>query len=70
MQEQRELQDYYDNIDKKDPYSAVLVPKVDDQEISRFGTLILAIISIILVVVTLTFLYVSVLKLFKNTKEL
>jgi erythrocyte band 7 integral membrane protein len=47
------MQDYYDNIDKKDPYSAVLVPKVDDQEISRFGTLILAIISMILVVVTL-----------------
>ena len=49
------MQDYYDNIDKKDPYSAVLVPKVDDQEISRFGTLILVRISMILVVVTLPF---------------
>ena len=32
LQEQRGMQDYYDNIDIKDPYSAVLVPKVDDQE--------------------------------------
>ena len=55
MQEQRDMQQYYDNIDKKDPYSAVAIPKVDDQEISRFGTLILVIISMILVVVTLPF---------------
>lgn len=51
----RTMQEYYDNIDKKDPRSAVAIPKVDDQEISRFGTLILAIISMILVVVTLPF---------------
>ena len=49
------MQEYYDNIDKKDPRSAVAIPKVDDQEISRFGTMILAIISMILVVVTLPF---------------
>ena len=30
------MQEYYDNIDKKDPRSAVAIPKVDDQEISRF----------------------------------
>jgi len=51
----RTMQEYYDNIDKKDPRSAVAIPKVDDQEISRFGTMILAIISMILVVVTLPF---------------
>jgi len=51
----RTMQEYYDNIDKKDPRSAVAIPKVDDQEISRFGTLILAVISMILVVVTLPF---------------
>ena len=31
----RSMQEYYDNIDKKDPRSAVAIPKVDDQEISR-----------------------------------
>merc|ERR1719192_2988154 len=51
----RSMQEYYDNIDKKDPRSEEAIPKVDDQEISRFGTLILAIISMILVVVTLPF---------------
>ena len=30
------MQEYYDNIDKKDPRSAVAIPKVDDQEISRW----------------------------------
>ena len=49
------MQEYYDNIDKRDPRSAVAIPKVDDQEISRFGTMILAFISMILVVVTLPF---------------
>ena len=47
------MQGYYDNINRKVPYSAVVVPKVYDQEISRFGTLILVRISMILVVVTL-----------------
>ena len=53
----RRLQDYYDNIDKKDPRSAVAIPGVgvDDQDISKFGTFILAFISIILVLVTLPF---------------
>ena len=53
----RRLQDYYDNIDKKDPRSAVAIPGVgvDDQDISKFGTVILAFISIILVLVTLPF---------------
>ena len=32
----RSMQEYYDNIDKKDPRSAVAIPKVDDQEISRW----------------------------------
>jgi hypothetical protein len=49
------MEEYYDNIDKKDPRSAVAIPKVDDQEISRFGTMILAGISILLVLVTLPF---------------
>ena len=53
----RTLQDYYDNIDKRDPRSMVAIPGVenDDQDISRFGTFILAFISIILVLVTLPF---------------
>lgn len=51
----RPMEEYYDNIDKKDPRSAVAIPKVDDQEISRFGTMILAGISILLVLVTLPF---------------
>ena len=49
------MQEYYDNIDKRDPRKAVVVPKVDDEDISRFGTMILAFISIILVLVTLPF---------------
>ena len=51
----RTMQEYYDNIDKRDPRKAVVVPKVDDEDISRFGTMILAFISIILVLVTLPF---------------
>ena len=38
-----------------DPRKAVVVPKVDDEDISRFGTMILAFISMILVLVTLPF---------------
>ena len=53
--EARSLQEYYDNIDKRDPRKAVVVPKVDDEDISRFGTIILAFISMILVFVTLPF---------------
>ena len=51
------LQDYYDNIDKRDPRSMVAIPgvEVDDHDISRFGSVILAFISIILVLVTLPF---------------
>ena len=49
------MQEYYDNIDKRDPRKAVVVPKVDDEDISRFGTLILAFISMLLVLVTLPF---------------
>ena len=49
------MQEYYDNIDKRDPRKAVVVPKVDDEDISRFGTMILAFISMILVLVTLPF---------------
>ena len=51
----RSMQEYYDNIDKRDPRKAVVVPKVDDEDISRFGTMILAFISMILVLVTLPF---------------
>ena len=47
--------EYFDEIDKKDPRSAIQIPKVDDQEISRFGTMILAIISMVLVAITLPF---------------
>ena len=38
-----------------DSRKAVVVPKVDDEDISRFGTMILAFISMILVLVTLPF---------------
>ena len=48
-------QEYYDSIDRKDPRKAVVIPRVDDEEISRFGTMILAFLSIILVLVTLPF---------------
>merc|ERR1712186_123871 len=47
--------EYYDKMDKKDPRSAIQIPRVDDQEISRFGTMILATISMILVILTLPF---------------
>ena len=53
--EARKMKEYYDKIDQKDPRQAVVIPKVDDEEISRFGTMILAFISIILVLVTLPF---------------
>ena len=49
------MKEYYDKIDQKDPRQTVVIPKVDDEEISRFGTMILAFISIILVLVTLPF---------------
>ena len=49
------LQLFYDKMDKKDPRSAIQIPRVDDQEISRFGTMILATISMILVILTLPF---------------
>jgi len=51
----RSTQEYYDSIDRKDPRKAVVIPRVDDEEISRFGTMILAFLSIILVLVTLPF---------------
>jgi len=46
---------YYDELDKNDPRAAVAIPKVDDQEMSRFGTIILAFISMCIVVITLPF---------------
>jgi len=55
FQEQNMLQTYYDKVDKSDPYSTILIPKVNTKEISKVGTLILVIISMILVVVTLPF---------------
>ena len=51
----RSTQEYYDSIDRKDPRKAVVIPRVDDEEISRFGTMILAFLSVILVLVTLPF---------------
>ena len=51
----RSTQEYYDSIDRKDPRKAVVIPRVDDEEISRFGTMILAFLSIILVLLTLPF---------------
>ena len=40
MAQARSMQEYYDNIDKKDPRSAVAIPKVDDQEISRLFSIL------------------------------
>jgi len=51
----RSTQEYYDSIDRKDPRKAVVIPRVDDEEISRFRTMILAFLSVILVLVTLPF---------------
>ena len=48
-------QEYYDAIDKRDPRSLVALPAINDQDISRVGTIILAFVSIILVIVTLPF---------------
>ena len=55
FQEQNYAASYYDKVDKSDPYSTILIPKVNTKEISKVGTLILVIISMILVVVTLPF---------------
>jgi len=55
IHEQSACAQYYDKVDKNDPYSTISIPKVDGKEICRFGTLILVIISMILVVVTLPF---------------
>ena len=48
-------QEYYDAIDKRDPRSLVALPAINDQDISRVGTIILAFVSVILVLVTLPF---------------
>ena len=48
-------QEYYDAIDKRDPRSLVALPAINDQDISRVGTIILAFVSVILVIVTLPF---------------
>ena len=51
----RTTQEFYDAIDRSDPRSLVAIPGLDTQDISRFGTMILAFVSIILVLVTLPF---------------
>ena len=51
----RTTQEFYDAIDKSDPRSLVAIPGLDTQDISRFGTIILAFISMLLVLVTLPF---------------
>jgi len=49
------IQEYYDAIDRRDPRSLVAIPGINDQDISRVGTVLLAIISMLLVLVTLPF---------------
>ena len=51
----RNVQDYYDAIDKRDPRSLVAIPGIDEQDISRFGTILLALVSMLLVLATFPF---------------